>query len=96
MVSHFVYFYGVCVCACLVCMCFFSLLFLPWVVCFNSGLFACLFSKGREKEGIELDAFGSGEDQGEETMIRMYCIKIFSFKKGGRGDKLSKSRGASQ
>jgi hypothetical protein len=80
MVSDFVFLWVLCVCVC-VCVCVFLVLFL----CFpNSSclfvLFACLFSRGREKEGKELDKWTRGRIW-EERMEGKVLKKKLLFKK---------------
>ena len=68
------------------CYCFSSVyLFTLCYSGFYVFLLACLFSKDREKEGKKLDIWGGGEylggNEGGETIIRIYHMKINIFYK---------------
>lgn len=75
MISNCVFLQGVC------------FLCLPLFTVLNSGLFtfvfACLFSRERKKEDIELGGWRGRENLGGtgegETVIRIYCTKIVYF-----------------
>lgn len=84
MISSFVFlwvlFFFVCVCLSVLCelvlMCthvYSGLIFLS----------ACLLPEEREKEGVVLDGWGRIYQEIEETVFRIYCMKIFIFNKNG-------------
>lgn len=56
------------------------MLYVYFLVYFLYFLIYCLFSTQKDKEGLELDGYGGGENRGggkgEETVTRIYFIKI--------------------
>lgn len=66
-------------------LCFLLFWLVGWFVCLDLGFFACSFSKERERrhrQGVEWmrGMEDLGGDEGEETVIRIQYIKLFSIK----------------